>query len=280
MRHSVALCCAKARAHRWVDGFLSCIRLHLRTFTALTLLILLAIAGTDLQAQSPAVSAPSITASEPAALVRGRKETFKLRGFELKGATQLRFPSAEQIVVELKESTDAGQAKGLENKVVGDKQLVAEVTLPADVPTGFIEYVLVTPVGEAKSKIIVLASESSIDEHEPNDGFRGAQELRVGQSVRGSIQSDKDVDVFAFPSLAGQQLRITVTSGGPLLMDLAVQCYDARGQFLAAADDGPSRDPVLTLKTKIDGPIYLCVSSSHDLGGPWHSYLMTIEEVK
>ena len=55
---------------------------------------------------------------------------------------------------------------------------------------------------------------------------------------------------------------------------------DARGLFLAAADDGPSRDPVLTLTTKTEGPIYLCVSSSHDLGGPWHSYLMTIEEVK
>ncbi len=246
-------------------------------FLALTLLEMV---GTHLQAQSPVATAPSITATEPAALVCGRKETFKLRGFELKGATQLLFPSAEQIVVELKESNDAGQAKGLENKLVGDKQLVAEITLPADVPAGLMEYVLVTPAGEAKNKIMVLAPESSIDEHEPNDGFRDAQELRVGQSVRGSIQSDKDVDVFAFPSLAGKQLRITVTSGGPLLMDAAVQCYDGRGQFLAAADDGPSRDPVMTLATKTEGPIYLCVSSSHDLGGPWHSYLLTIEEVK
>ena len=277
MRRAAALGCCKARDLRWVDGPLSCICLNLITSAVLSLL---ASAGTDLQAQSPVVSAPSITASEPAALVRGRKETFKLRGFELKGATQLRFPSSEQIVVELKESTDAGQAKGLENKVVGDKQLISEITLPADVPTGWIEYVVVTPVGEVKSKIMVLDPESSIDEREPNQGFRGAQELRVGQSVRGSIQSDKDVDVFAFPSLAGQPLRITVTSGGPLLMDVAVQCYDARGQFLAAADDGPSRDPVMTLTTKTEGPIYLCVSSSHDLGGPWHSYLMTIEEVK
>jgi hypothetical protein len=168
----------------------------------------------------------------------------------------------------------------LENKVVGDKQLAAEITLPADVPTGFIEYVVVTPAGEAKSKIIVLAPELSLDEREPNDGFRDAQKLAVGQSVRGSIHGDKDVDVFAYPSVAGQQLRITVNSGGPLLMDVAVQCYDGRGQFIAAADDGPSRDPVMTLTTKADGPIYLCVSSSHDLGGPWHSYLLTIEEVK
>jgi hypothetical protein len=277
MRHAVAQGFGWARFLPRVDGPFSHIGLIFLTFTALTLL---AIVGPPLQAQSPVVSAPSITASEPAALVRGRKETLKLRGFELKGATQLRFPSAEQIVVELKETSDAGQAKGLENKVVGDKQLVAELTLPADVPTGLIEYVVVTPAGEAKSKIIVLAPELSLDEREPNDGFRDAQKLLVGQSVRGSIQGDKDVDVFAYPSVAGQQLRITVNSGGPLLMDVAVQCYDGSGQFLAAADDGPSRDPALTLTTKADGPIYLCVSSSHDLGGPWHSYLLTIEEVK
>ena len=277
MRHALAQGFGWARFLRCVDGPYYHTGLSFLTYTALTLL---AIVGPHLQAQSPVASAPSITANEPAALVRGRKETFKLRGFELKGATQLRFPSAEQIVVELKETSDAGQAKGLENKVVGDKQLVAEITLPADVPTGFIEYVVVTPAGEAKSKIIVLAPELSLDEREPNDGFRDAQKLSVGQSVRGSIQGDKDVDVFAYPSVAGQQLRITVTSGGPLLMDVAVQCYDGRGQFLAAADDGPSRDPVMILTTKAEGPIYLCVSSSHDLGGPWHSYLLTIEEVK
>jgi hypothetical protein len=277
MRHAVARGCGMAMSLRLIYCLFVDTCRHLKLFTALTLLT---IVGADLQAQSPIVTVPSITATEPAAIVRGRKETLKLRGFELKGATQLRFPSAEQIVVELKECTDAGAAKGLENKVVGDKQLVAEITLPADAPTGLIEYVLVTPAGEAKSKIIVLAQESSIDEREPNEGFREAQELRVGQSVRGSIQSEKDVDVFAFPTMAGQQLRITVTSGGPLLMDVAIQCYDSRGQFLASADDGPSRDPVMILTTKTEGPIYICVTSSHDLGGPWHSYLMTIEEVK
>lgn len=277
MRLAVAPSWVRVGLLRSVDCSPSDIRLSFLTFTAMTLL---AIVGPHLQAQSPAGTAPSITATEPAALVRGRKETFKLRGFELKGATQLRFTSAEQIVVELKESSDAGQAKGLENKVVGDKQLVAEITLPADLPTGLLEYVVVTPGGEAKSKIIVLDPESSIDEHEPNDGFRDAQKLRNGQVVRGSIQADKDVDVFAYPSLAGQQLRIIVTSGGPLLTDLSVQSYDGRGQLLAAADDGPSRDPVMTLTTKAEGPIYLCVSSSHDLGGPWHSYVLTIEEVK
>ena len=96
----------------------------------------------------------------------------------------------------------------------------------------------------------------------------------------GAIQGDKDVDVYAFPAQAGQQLKVTVTSGGPLIMDAALQCYDTRGQFLAAADDGESRDPVLMLKSPADGAIYLCISSAHDIGGEWNSYLLTVEEVK
>jgi hypothetical protein len=119
-----------------------------------------------------------------------------------------------------------------------------------------------------------------IDEHEPNDGFREAQELQLGQAVRGSIQSDRDVDVFALPARAGQRLKVAVTSGGHLLMDAAIHCYDYRGQFLAGADDQQTRDPALTLDLKSNGTVFLCVTSSHDIGGPWHSYLLTVEEAE
>ncbi|HBJ36325.1 MAG TPA: hypothetical protein DDZ51_16555 [Planctomycetaceae bacterium] len=233
---------------------------------------------------------PGITATEPVALTSGSKVTFKVRGFELKGATEIRFvrpgevseseSGAVPINVEIKETKDAGQAKGLDNKTVGNTQLVADLTLPADLPAGLWDYVVVTPAGEAKGKVRVLAADSVIDEKEPNNGFREAQELLPGKFGRGSIQSDKDVDVFAFPANAGQQLKITVTSGGPLLMDAHLQCYDSRGQFLAAADDDQSRDPVATFKTQADGIVYICISSAHDIGGEWHSYLLAAEEVK
>ena len=86
--------------------------------------------------------------------------------------------------------------------------------------------------------------------------------------------------MYAYPAKAGQQLKVTVTSGGPSIMDAELHCYDARGQFLAAADDGESRDPVLMLKSPTDGVVYLCISSAHDIGGEWNSYLLTVEEVK
>jgi len=235
---------------------------------------------TNVRAEAGKGEAASLTATEPAALVSGEKTTFKVRGFKLKEATELRFPTADTIGVEIKETKDAGPPKGLDNQLVGDTQISAEVILPADLPMGLLEYVVVTPAGEVAGNILVLAADSVIDEQEPNDGFREAQELRPGQYARGSIQSDKDVDVFGYPARTGQQLKVTVTSGGPLLMDAMLHCYDSRGQFLAAADDDQSRDPVLTLKPLADGMVFLCVSSAHDVGGEWHSYLLTVEEVK
>lgn len=221
-----------------------------------------------------------ITATEPASIVSGTKTTLKVRGFKLKESTELRFPKVPELKGEITEKKDASPPKGLENKLVGDTQLLAEITIPVDYPAGILEYVISTPTGDATGNLRVLASGTSIDETEPNNGFREAQELRLNQFARGAIQGDKDVDVYAFLAKAGQQMKVTVTSGGPSIMDAALHSYDARGQFLAAADDGESRDPVLMLKPPADGLIYLCVSSAHDIGGEWNSYLLTVEEVK
>jgi len=220
-----------------------------------------------------------ITAIEPASIVSGTKTTLKVRGFKLKESTEIRFPMVTEVKGEITEKKDSGPPKGLENKLVGDTQLLADITLPANHPAGILEYVISTPAGDAAGKLRVLAVETSIDEIEPNDGFREAQKLQPNQFARGAIQGDKDVDVYAFPAKAGQQLKVTVTSGGLLIMDAVLQCYDARGQFLAAADDGESRDPVLMLKSPTDGSVYLCISSAHDIGGEWNSYLLTVEEV-
>ncbi len=221
-----------------------------------------------------------IIAMEPAALVSGKKEAFKLRGFALKGATALKFPATEGTTVEVKEAKEAAQAKGLENKTAGDIQLDVEVTLPAGLNTGVVSYVVVTPAGETEGKIMVLAADVVADEKEPNNGFREAQSLSAGQYARANIQSEKDVDVFVFSAQANQSYKAAVTSGGPLLADLEINVFDERGQWLAAADDGESRDPGTTFRAKSAGKVYLSISSVHDSGGQWHSYLLTVEEAK
>ncbi len=231
-------------------------------------------------ADEPKKEVAGITAIEPAALVTGGTATLKIRGFKLKDATELRFPKAPGVKVEIKEKKDATQPNGLENKIVGESQIVAELTLPADLAAGPLEYVVATPAGEVSGKIPVLAAANTVDEKEPNNGFRETQKLEPDKSVRGSFQGDKDADVYEFSAKAGQKLKVTVTGGSTLLMDAALTCYDARGQFLAAADDGDTRDPVLTLTAPADGLVFLCVTDAHDKGGEWHSYLLTVEEAK
>jgi hypothetical protein len=231
-------------------------------------------------AQDKKDEAARIIAIEPSVIIPGTKVAVKVRGFRLKEATEIRLPMSTQSKAEITEKKDAGQPKGLENKLVGDTQVLAEITLPADHPAGILEYVIATPHGDATGKISVLAADAIIDETEPNNGFREAQKLPPGKSVRGSIQADKDVDVYAYSVVAGRQYKVMVTSSAPLIFDADLHCYNGRGQFLAAADDVESRDPVLTLKSPEEEIVFLCVSSAHDIGGEWHSYLLTVEEVK
>ncbi len=223
---------------------------------------------------------PGITAVEPAALVTGGTATLKIRGFKLKDASELRFPKAPGVKAMIKEKKDAAQPNGLENKVVGESQILAELTLPADLPAGPLEYTIVTPAGEVPGTIPVLAAANAVEEKEPNSGFLETQKLEPGKSIRGSIQGEKDVDVYEFPAKAGQKLKVTVTGGSMLLMDAVLTCYDARGQFLAMSDDAETRDPVLVFTAPADGPVFLCVMDAFDKGGEWHSYLLTVEGAK
>lgn len=221
-----------------------------------------------------------VTAVDPAFLVAGGSTALKIRGFKLKEATGLRFPKAPGIMAEIKERKDAAQPNGLDNKVVGESQIAAEFTLPADHPAGPLDYVIATPAGEVSGTITVLAAAGMVDEKEPNNGFREAQKLEHGKPVRGSIQGDKDVDVYEFPAKAGQKLKVTVTGGSTLLMDPALACYDGKGNVLAMADDGDTRNPSLTFTAAAEAPVFVCVSDAHDKGGEWHSYLLTVEEAK
>jgi len=245
---------------------------------ALTVLLLTFCAGAAAQEQKK--ESAGITALEPASLVAGGSANLKIRGFKLKDATEIKFPQAPGVKVSIKEKKDAGQVTGLENKVTGDTLLLAELTLPAELPGGALEFTIVTPAGEAAGKIPVVPAAGAVEEKEPNNGFREPQKLEPGKSVRGAMQGDKDVDVYSVAARAGQKLKATVTGGSALVMDASLTCYDARGQFLAACDDAETRDPVLTLTVPADGPVYFCVSDAHDKGGEWHSYLLTIEETK
>ena len=231
-------------------------------------------------AQEPAKVSAAVTALEPAALVSGTTAALKFRGFKLRDASELRFPKAPGVKAEIKEKKDAGQVNGLENKLTGDTQLLVELTLPADHPAGPLEFMVVTPAGEAGGKIAVVTAAAAVDEKEPNNGFPEGQQLEPGKVIRGAFQGERDVDVYEFRGSAGKKFRITAAGGSALTMDAVLTCYDARGRFLAASDDAEGRDPSLTLAAAEDGPVFICVSDAHEKGGEWHSYLLTVVESK
>src|SRR5688572_7657160 len=117
-------------------------------------------------AQEPKKEAPGITAIEPASLVAGSKSTLKVRGFKLKEASEVRFPKAPGVKAEIKEKKDAAQPNGLENKLVGESQVLIELTLPAELAAGPLEYVMVTPSGETTGRVPVVASAAVMEEKE------------------------------------------------------------------------------------------------------------------
>jgi hypothetical protein len=235
---------------------------------------------TFLHADEPKKETASITAIEPVSLVTNSKATLKIRGFKLKDATEIRFPKATGIKAEIKEKKDAAQPNGLENKQVGESQILVEIALPPGFDPGPLEFVIATPAGEAAGRFITAMAKNVIEEKEPNNGFRSAQKLEPGKVVRGAFQQDKDVDVFEYTARAGQKLKVSVTGGSTLLMDAALTCYDKDGHPLASVDDTDGRNPSLTLTAVTGGSVFICVSDAHDKGGEWHSYLLTVEEPK
>ena len=248
--------------------------------SALLRILLASLVCTLLHADEPKKETASITAIEPVSLVTNSKATLKIRGFKLKDATEIRFPKTTGIKAEIKEKKDSAQPAGLENKLVGESQILVEIALPPGLEPGPLEFVIVTPAGETSGRFITAMAKNVLEEKEPNNGFRNAQKLEPGKVVRGAFQQDKDVDVFEYTARTGQKLNISVIGGSSLLMDAALTCYDKDGHALAAADDTDGRNPSLTLATTVDGPVFVCVSDAHDKGGEWHSYLLTVEDSK
>lgn len=213
----------------------------------------------------------------------------RLRGVGLAEASAVRFPEAKvAVTANVKTKGAAEIPQNLDGKVVGDSQVEVEVTLPPDAPAGPMPVVVVTPQGEtAPATLLVVARDGLVEEKEPNDGFRDAQELtpHADKRLAGMAQQNQDVDVFRVKGRAGQKIvaEVTAARSGSLL-DAALTVYDAAGHVQTTADDDtsttpPTRDPVLRFTFPADGVYYLSLQDGHDRGGAGsHPYLLTLRE--
>ena len=165
----------------------------------------LLLAGEPLLAQDPPViKPPRIAVLSPLGVVRGQKTRVVLRGWSLKDAVVSApdFPTVSISVVSHAAAAIPGKQKA---EQIGDEQLELDVEVPAEVVAEQLQFVVKTAGGESVGRRVPLgAGFPLVQEQEPNDGFRQAQQVAIPQVIIGSVHADANVDVYAFEVAQGE----------------------------------------------------------------------------
>jgi len=215
---------------------------------------------------------PRVLLAIPLGALPGSTTRVTIRGLNLEKVKEVKF--AESGVKAKIVSQGKANVPDKNPEKVGDTQIVVEVTLPPTQKTS-VSFVVVSEQGETKPHLLLIdATMPTLKEKEPNDGFRQAQPVHLPQIVEGTIERQKDVDVFRFEGKAGQRILVEVQAAryGSAL-DPILTLYDANGQQIASGDgSGDSSDPRLEVMLPRNGTYYLSLMDAHDQGGPTHVY--------
>ncbi|MGH7179818.1 MAG: SdrD B-like domain-containing protein, partial [Tepidisphaeraceae bacterium] len=98
--------------------------------------------------------------------------------------------------------------------------------------------------------------------------FRSVNRRAIGQSINGTVDDAKDVDIFGFAALAGQTVFFDLDSRAGSSVDTNLRLFDAMGQQLSANDDAafpgekPGKFSFLSYRFTADGRYYIGVSAS------------------
>jgi hypothetical protein len=223
---------------------------------------------------------PRITAIVPLSVAPGGKTTLLIRGLKLTDATALVFPGAPALAAEIKTKKAAELPAGAEAKDIGDTQLEAILTVPAEQPIGTVTFRIDTPGGNTPTRELrIAATADALEEKEPNDGFREAQPCELGRTIRGTLKSDKDVDVFGFSAAARTKVTAEVFAArGSSLLDSILNAIDPKGHVLATSDDANERDAQLTFEVPAGGRFMIAIQDAGDRGSAWHGYELLVKE--
>ncbi len=223
---------------------------------------------------------PALLIPLPLAASTGSSNIFVLRGLRLKNATAIKWLGlCDPPPVHILKREETKVPDGLTAAKAGDQQLEVEFFLPFNTSEGTnAALVAIGPSGESKPlPILMLSPDRLMEEQEPNDGFKEAQRIRCGQTVRGTLSSAADVDVFKVAGKSGQAIRIEVIAGrlGSTL-DSALTLYDAKGAILAYNDDAAGRDAMITYKPAKDADFFVALTSVNEKSSKTHAYLLQV----
>ncbi len=223
---------------------------------------------------------PKITGAFPFAIIPGTTNKIKIRGLSLTNATAVHLPTAEKLAAEIKSRGKASVPEKADPKKLGDTQLEVELVLPADFPAGDLPIFVTAPEGDTSTnQLRVIERALLLDEKEPNAGFRKPNDVKLPQTIRGTIEAANDVDVFRFTGRAGQKVRIVSLSAryGSTL-DPILTLHDAKGHTLVSSDDsGGAADALVRLTLPSDGPYFVSIIDAHDRGGATYGYVLAVE---
>jgi hypothetical protein len=223
---------------------------------------------------------PRVITLTPFTLLRGQSNKVEIRGLNLIDVSAVRIEGSKTpLTATIKSQGPIDNPKKADPARTGDTRLVIDLPLPADLPENSLTLIVTAKAGDTKPQsLLVFDPGSIIDEKEPNGGFQTAQEIRIGQTIRGSIAEVGDVDVFQFHARAGDKLVAEVDAarhGSPL--DSLLMLYAPGARELASNDDSPAgADSILNFTISTDGIYYLVLSDANGTGSPTHAYLLSL----
>ncbi len=227
---------------------------------------------------------PKPLVTMPLGVIAGRTNTLVLRGLRVKEATNVVLDGwSRPLPVVVRKREDAKPPDGLPAARAGDQQLEIEVFVPAAAvgATSLAWKVSGTNGVGTLNGIPVLSAEEWIEAREPNGGFSEAQTLKVGQTVRGTLEKTGDVDVFRLEVAVGARLHAEIRASriGSTL-DAILTLYDEHGSLLASNDDALDQDPALDHTVSTAGPLFVVVTYANEKASKTHGYLLRVEAVK
>lgn len=239
----------------------------------------LALSAAALPAEEPQPEPPRVALTNPLAIPARATTKVVIRGWRLDQVTEVQ-ASGEAVTVKLLKAEAAAPPNQQKPEQVGDTQVILEITTPAESAPAQLELTLISEAGKSPPRQIAIGGRfPSIAEKEPNNGFEKAQPIQGQQIIEAQIDQQRDVDVFAFDGLAGQQVVAQVQAarlGSGL--DSMLWLYDADLQLVAFSDDLPeTSDSRIEVTLPDSGRYFLTVMDAHDQGGPAHPYRLIVE---
>ncbi|MBI1899740.1 MAG: pre-peptidase C-terminal domain-containing protein, partial [Planctomycetia bacterium] len=207
---------------------------------------------------------PELSALEPRGAQRGATTRIRVRGKNLKDASEVR-------------SSHAGLAAKLIADDASPESLWVEVSAAKDAPDGPHEVSVVAPGGESgKLKLYVDDLPQSF-EQEPGTPD-APQALALPSGVWGAVSRAGDVDVFAIDLAEGQTVVVEVSANSlASKLNGVLAVVDDMGKLLAGSNDfdgGP--DPLVAFTAKKAGRYRVEVGDLQMAGSGEHFYRLSI----